>query len=542
MTFDLALLDGKICTENPSQSEAEAIGIVGNRIALVGSSKEVLGGCTAQTRVAALGGRRVLPGFNDAHVHFYLGGASLSSVQLRDANSVGELRERVAAFAGKQPKGEWILLGSWDPERWPTGSQLDCRLIDEVTPEHPVFLTRADAHTSVANSLAMKLAGVTDATADVSGGEIGRRADGTLNGIFKDAAQALIIRAIPPPTKGQMVRALQAAQTHASRNGITSIQDMGLLGIQALQCSADLFRAYQELHHSGNLTVRVSLHTPLAAWKRLADLGVRAWFGNERLRIGGVKAFADGSLASRTAWFFEPYADAEWTCGIPSDDMSNPEQMLNDLAACDEAGLQLAVHAIGDRANHEVLACFEEIERRNGRRDRRWRIEHAQHVRSCDLHRFSDSGVVASVQPYHLSDDGRWAETRIGKERAKETYAFRSLIDAGAKIALGSDWYVAPINPLLTIWAATTRRTLDGAYPDGWVSEQKISVQEAVHAYTVGAAYASGDEQIKGSLQTGKLADIAVLSADIFSIDPADIGGVQVDMTVFDGRIVFERD
>jgi len=542
MSFDLALINGRIWTENPSQPEAEAIGVIGNRIAFVGTSNDVLAGCTAETRLVGLRGRRVVPGFNDAHVHFYLGGASLSSVQLRDAESVGELRERVAAFASKRPKGEWILLGSWDPERWPVGSSLDRSLIDDVTPEHPVLLNRADAHTSLANSLAIRLAGVNGASAEIPGGEIGRRPDGSLNGIFKDAAQALITRVVPAPTKNQMVRALDAAQLHAARYGVTSIQDMGLLGTQARECSADLFRAYQELDQNGNLNVRVSLHTPLVAWKRLADLGVKAWFGNERLRIGGIKAFADGSLASTTAWFFDPYTDADWTSGIPSDDMSNPEQMLNDLTACDEAGLQLAVHAIGDRANHEVLSFFEEIERRHERRDRRWRIEHAQHVRACDMRRFAQLGVVASVQPYHLSDDGRWADARIGRERAKETYAFRSLIDAGATLALGSDWWVAPIDPLLTIWAATTRKTLDGAHPDGWVREEKISVEEAVHAYTVGAAYASGEEHIKGSLETGKLADIAVLSGDIFDMEPDEISGVQVDMTVFDGRVLFERD
>ncbi len=541
MTFDMAFIDGRIWTENPEQPQAQAIGIIGNRIALVGASKEVLEGCAAGTTIVDLGGRRVVPGFNDAHVHFYLGGASLSSVQLRDASTLEDVRERVAEFASTRPKGEWILLGSWDPERWPAGSLLDCRLIDDVTPDNPVLINRADAHTSLANSLAMKLAGVGSNTADVPGGEIGRRADGRLNGIFKDAAQGLISRVIPPPTKDQMVRALRAAQMHAAQYGITSIQDMGLLGGQARTSAADLFRAYQELEQQGSLNIRVTLYTPLFAWKRLAELGVSAWFGNERLRIGGIKAFADGSLASTTAWFFEPYTDAGWTCGLPSDDMSNPEQMLDDLTACDQAGLQLAVHAIGDRANAEVLGFFEEMERRNGRRDRRWRIEHAQHVRGCDMRRFRETGAVASVQPYHLSDDGRWADTRIGGKRAKETYAFRSLLDAGATLALGSDWWVAPINPLLTIWAAVTRETLDGTHPGGWIPEQKISVEEAVHAYCVGAAYASGEEHIKGSLVPGKLADLAVLSADIFNIPPAEIQDVQVDMTVLDGRTVFER-
>ncbi len=541
MSFDLILTDGRIWTENPAQPEAEALGITRNRIMQVGDSEEVLKGRHSQTKLVVLNGRRVVPGFNDAHVHFYLGGASLNSVQLRDAASPGEMRRRVADFARDQPKGEWILLGSWDPEQWPSGELPDYGLIDDITPDHPVFLNRVDAHTSLANSRAMQLAGVDRDTPDVPGGEIGRKPDGSLTGIFKDAAQALIARAIPPPTKEQMARTLKAAQTHASRHGVTSVQDMGLLGSQALACSADLFRAYQELDRQGELNIRVSLNTPLHAWKRLANLGVEAGFGHERLRIGGIKAFADGSLGSTTAWFLDPYADAPFTCGIPSDDMSDPEKMLADLIECDRAGLQLAVHAIGDRANRQVLDFFQRIEQRNGVKDRRWRIEHAQHLHPSDIPRFAAQKVIASVQPSHLSDDGRWADTRIGSERAQYAYPFRSLLDAGATLALGSDWWVAPIDPLLTIWAAATRQTLNGAHANGWIPEQKISVKEAVYGYTVGAAYASGEEHIKGSLQPGKLADLAILSDDIFNMDPTDIRHVHVDMTVFDGRIIYER-
>ncbi len=541
MLFDLILIDGRIWTENPAQPEGEALGIICNKIAQVGTSEEILKGRHSETKVIALNGRRVVPGFNDAHVHFYLGGASLNSVQLRDATSPQEFRQRVADFARTQPKGEWILLGSWDPELWPSGELPTCGWIDDITPDHPVFLNRVDAHTSLANSQAMRLAGVSRDTPDVPGGEIGRKPDGSLTGIFKDAAQTLISRVIPPPTKARMVRVLDAAQKHAARHGVTSVQDMGLLGSQALACSADLLRAYQELDKGGELKVRVSLNTPLRGWKQLANLGIEAGFGHERLRVGGIKAFADGSLGSTTAWFLEPYAHAPFTCGIPSDDMSDPEWMLAELIECDRAGLQLAIHAIGDRANRQVLNFFQQIERQNGAKDRRWRIEHAQHLHPDDIPRFAKQKVIASVQPSHLSDDGRWADTHIGRERAHYAYPFRSLLDEGAILALGSDWWVAPLDPLLTIWAATTRETFDGAHAGGWVPEQKISVKETVHGYTVGAAYASGEEDIKGSLQPGKLADLAVLSDDIFNMELADIRHVHVDMTVFDGRIIYEH-
>jgi predicted amidohydrolase YtcJ len=258
------------------------------------------------------------------------------------------------------------------------------------------------------------------------------------------------------------------------------------------------------------------------------------------LRIGGLKGFADGSLGSTTAFFYEPYNDAPGTSGLAGDEMFPEGAMTARVRDADRAGLQIMIHAIGDRANDQILSTFEQIARENGDRDRRFRIEHAQHLRRQDIARFGRARVIASMQPYHAIDDGRWAVKRIGEERAKTTYAFRSLLDAGGTLAFGSDWTVAPLNPMLTIYAAVTRRTLDGKNSSGWVPAQKISVQEAVHAHTMGSAYAEFAEKAKGSIAPGKLADVVILSRDIFTIDPAEIETVKVVMTIVDGRVVYQ--
>jgi len=539
---DLILYNGKIWTENPAQPEAEAVAIACRHIACTGSSAEILALKDADTAVIDLQGRRVVPGFNDAHVHFYYGGASLTSVQLRSAKSQQEFRNRMATFARSRPKGEWILLGEWDPQAWTPSTLPTHELIDEVTPDHPVFVNRVDAHTMLANALAMKLAGVDRNTADVPGGVIGRDTKGNPTGIFIDAAKSLIERAIPPLTTEQMASALLEAQKHAFKFGVTSIQDMGFVGPRAIESSGDLFRAYQLLQKRGELKVRTSLHTPLPQWRKLANLGVVATFGNETLQVGGLKGFSDGSLGSSTAWFLEPYTDNPASCGGPSDELTNPDEMFANLLGGDAADLQLVIHAIGDRANRIILDFFEKIERRNGIRDRRFRIEHAQHVQPFDVTRFPKLRVIASMQPYHCIDDGRWACGRIGKQRTKDAWAMRSLLDAGTILAFGSDWWVAPIDPLAGIYAAVTRRPVDGSHPEGWGQEQKISVPQAVHAYTVGSAYASFQDQTKGSLQPGKLADLVVLSEDIFNIDPAGIANTKTEITILGGVVVYQHD
>ncbi len=530
---DLVLVNGKIWTVDDRRPEVGAVAVLGNRIAAVGSNEEIRKWIGANTKVIDLQGRRVTPGFNDSHVHFLDGGMGLASVQLRDARTPEEFRDRIRDFAAKLPKGRWILNGNWDHENWTPPALPTRRLIDAVTPDNPVFINRLDGHMCLANSLALKLAGVTRETPDPPGGTIVRDADGEPTGVLKDAAMNYVYKVIPSPSEEVMAEAIRAALASAAENGVTSVQDMS--------ASPDVFGVYQKLLANNELTVRVYALQPLSEWGRLARAGIRAWFGNDKLKVGGLKGFADGSLGSTTALFFEPYLDAPKTSGLPSDEMFPEGKMLNNIIGADRAGLQIAVHAIGDKANKTILDIFAEVGKRNGPRDRRLRIEHAQHLRPEEIKRFGAERVIASMQPYHAIDDGRWAENRIGPNRAKGTYAFRSLLDAGATLAFGSDWFVAPMEPLMGIYAAVTRRTLDGKRPQGWVPEQKITVAEAVRAYTMGSAYAGGDEKIKGSIEVGKLADLVALSADIFMIDPVEIEKTKVVMTIFDGKVIYDR-
>jgi hypothetical protein len=424
-----------------------------------------------------------------------------------------------------------VTGGDWNHENWPGGPLPTRQLIDPVTGDRPIFVNRLDGHMGLANSLALKLAGITRETPDPPGGAIVRDANGEPTGVLKDAAMDPVRRVIPEPTGQQLEDAVRAAMTYAARQGVTSVQDMS--------ASPDVMRVYQRLLEAGELTVRVYGHQPLPSWQQLARIGVRGGFGNDKLKIGALKGFSDGSLGSTTALFFDVYSDAPQSYGLPADQMIPESKMLKNILGADRAGLHVAVHAIGDKANERVLSLFAEAQKRNGARDRRFRIEHAQHLRPQEIKRFAELGVVASMQPYHCIDDGVWAEKRIGKERAKGTYAFRSLLDSGATLAFGSDWFVAPMEPLMGIYAAVTRRTLDGKHPEGWVPEQKISVAEAIRAYTMGSAYASFDEKVKGSIEPGKLADMAVLSHDILTIDPIEIEQARVVMTIFDGRVIY---
>ena len=532
---DLVLLNGRIWTgvaKVGGAAEVEAVACLGGRLVAVGRNAEVRRWIGGRTRVVDLAGRRVVPGFNDAHVHFADGGQGLASVQLRDAASEAEFRDRIGSFVAGLKPGRWVLNGNWDHENW-TPARLPTRwLIDEVTGKSPVFVNRLDGHMALANSAALKLAGIDRQTVDPPGGAIVRDARGEPTGILKDAAMSLVYRVIPDPTDEELIESIRAALRYAASHGVTSVQDMS--------ASPAVFAAYQRLLRTDDLTVRIYAHQPLPGWERLAGVGIRAAMGSDRLRIGGLKGFADGALGSTTALFFDPYLDDPSTRGLPSDELISEELMLKNILGADRAGLQIAVHAIGDRANQIVLGMFSRAGVVNGRRDRRFRIEHAQHLRRDEIAIFAKEGVVASMQPYHLIDDGRWAEKRIGPERAKGSYAFRSLLDAGVMLAFGSDWFVAPMEPLLGIYAAVTRRTLDEKSPKVWIPEEKISVAEAVRAFTYGSAFASFDEQVKGTIEVGKLADLTVLSEDIFRIDPLRIRQVGVEMTIFDGRVIYE--
>ena len=528
---ELIITNGVVHTMDPSRPVAEAIAILGNRIVAVGKNDEIKKLAGSNTPIIDAKKRLVLPGFNDAHVHFLSGGFQLSSVDLRDADTPSEFAERIRRFANNLPSGRWITGGDWDHERWPDAKLPTKELIDRFTPNTPVFVNRLDGHMALANSLALKLAGVNRQTLDPPGGVIVRDSSGEPTGILKDAAQSFVWKVVPPSSFEEKLTAARAASDYAARLGVTSVQDMS--------AGSDV-GVYQTLLDRGELKTRIYAVAPLPAWERLARTGVRAHFGSEMLRVGGLKGFADGSLGSTTALFYEPYKDAPSTSGIASDEMYPEGSMLKRVHDADRAGLQILIHAIGDRANDLILSIYEQVERENGEKDRRFRIEHAQHLRAQDIPRFARDKVIASMQPYHAIDDGRWAEKRIGKDRAKTTYAFRSLLDAGVTLAFGSDWTVAPLDPILSVYGAVTRRTLDGKNPKGWVPEQKISVEEAVRAYTIGSAYAEFQDQVKGSITPGKLADIVMLSGDIFKIDPKEIEKVKILMTIVDGRIVYE--
>jgi len=536
-TADLIITDAKVWTVDKANPTAQAVAVVGDRIIAVGSNAdlEVLRG--PATKVIDAGGKLLLPGFNDAHVHFVSGGMQLDSVQLNDAASADEFARRIGEQAKRTPKGEWIQGGDWDETKWIPPALPTRQLIDPVTPNNPVFISRYDGHSALANSAALRLAGVTSKTPDPPGGAIVRDAQGNPTGDLKDAAMDLMYKVIPAVTHEQRLRAMRRALEHAAQVGVTSFQD-----VNDENDSFDDIRAYGELLQGGELTARVYVAPGIADWQELAKVGIRHAFGSSFLRTGALKGFADGSLGSRTAYFFHPFSDDPNNSGLLGKQMQPLSLMRDRMMHADAAALQICTHAIGDRAISTVLDLYADLDKAHPGVDRRLRIEHAQHMAEKDFDRFAQLGVIASVQPYHAIDDGRWAEGYIGHDRASRTYAFRTFLNHGVHLAFGTDWDVAPLDPILTIYAAVTRSTLDGKNPNGWFPEQKLTVAEAVEAYTMGSAYAEFQEQVKGSITPRKLADMVLLSDDMFSIDPAKIRDVKVLKTMVGGKIVWDQD
>lgn len=523
----IAIVNGIVWTGEPSQPRAEAVALSGERIAAVGSNAAIRALAGPSARVIDAHGGIVAPGFIDSHVHFLSGGLGLASVQLRDARTPAEFVARIKAFAASVQPGTWITGGDWDHQNW--GGELpQSSWIDSVTPNNPVWINRLDGHMALANGAAMRAAKVPLTGGDVTGGTIMRDATGHPSGVFKDNAQDLIDAAVPDPAPAMLDRALDAAITYVGERGVTSVDHMGTW--------SDL-EVFERAHHAGTLRTRIYAAVPLSTWARLRDTVAARGHGDSWLRIGGLKGFVDGSLGSHTAAMIQPFTDAPGDTGLL---VNTPDDLYNWTSNADKSGLQVIVHAIGDRAINLQLNIFERVEREDGPRDRRFRIEHAQHIAPADIPRFARLGVIASMQPYHAIDDGRWAEKVIGAERAKTTYAFRSLRDSGAQLAFGSDWFVAPATPIEGIYAAVTRRTLDGKHPDGWVPEQKITVEDALRAYTTGGAYASFQEAEKGSLKAGKLADVVIIDRDLTKIAPETIRDAKIMYTIVGGRIVFD--
>ena len=509
---------------------ATALAIRDGRVAGVGGDEAVCRLAGNGTRVVDLRGRLVVPGFNDAHVHFLDGGFGLLSVDLRGARDVEELAGRLAAHARAVPRGAWIGQGNWDHEAWPSRALPGRKDIDAATPGHPVFVNRLDGHVALANSLAMSRAGITRDTPDPPGGAIGRDARGEPTGILKDNAMDLVARVIPAPSREENKAAARAALREAGRLGVTTIQD---------NSSVDALPTYQDLRAAGELTARMCVWRPIAARSALEEAGVRTGLGDAWIRLGALKILADGSFGAATAALEAPYDDHPETAGL----LLYPEEELREMIrAADVAGFQLAVHAIGDRANRIVLDAFESAVRRHGPRDRRFRIEHAQMVSRADLARYRALGVIASVQPSHAIDDLRFAEARIGPKRARLAYNVRSFLDAGVPLAFGTDWYVEPLDPRLGLYAAVARERPEGGPAGGWLPAEKIGLEEALDVYTRGSAFAEFGEGEKGTLEVGKLGDAAVFAADLLSRPPRDILETPVDMTVVGGRVVFERE
>ena len=528
---DLIITNAKIWTVDKTRPQAEAMAILRDRIVAVGSAADVDLWHGPQTKVIDAQGKLLLPGFNDAHVHFVDGGDHLSQVQLKDAASPEEFARRIGEKAKTTPKGEWITGGDWDEQKWSPANLPTKELVDPVTPEMPVWVNRYDGHESLANSVTLKLAGITAKTADPPGGQIVRDPQGNPTGVLRDAAQDLVNKVMPPISHAHRMRAIRQAMEHAASVGVTSVQDMNP--------SYEDVKAYAELEERGLLTLRIYVAPLEPDWRDQAKIGIRHGFGTTFLRMGAVKGYADGSLGSETAYFFDPYTDDPKSHGLLSEEMHPPAAMQQRLKSADAAGLQLCIHAIGDRAISTILDMFEQIEKSNGKRDRRWRIEHSQHMAAKDFARYARLGVIASVQPYHAIDDGRWAEKRIGPDRIKRTYAFRTFLDNGVRLAFGTDWSVAPLSPMWSLYAAVTRATLDGKNPGGWVPEQKLTVAESVEAYTMGSAFAEFQEKEKGSITPGKLADFVVLSDDIFHIPPSSIKAVKIEATYLGGKLVY---
>jgi predicted amidohydrolase YtcJ len=529
---DLIITKAKIWTVDKSLPTAQAVAVLSDRIVAVGSDADVDAWRGPHTQVIDAGGKLLLPGFNDAHVHFVSGGKQLDSIRLNDATTAQEFARRIGERAKVTAKGEWILDGNWDETKWSPSNMPTKELIDALTSETPVFVSRYDGHMGLANSVALRLAGITAKTPDPPGGAIVRDAQGNPTGALKDAATDYIYKVIPPLSHDQRVKAAKRALAYAASVGVTSVQHMDA-------SYADI-AIYAELLQRGELTMRIYAAPLITHVEDQARIGVRHAFGGPYLRIGAVKAFADGSLGSGTAYFYEPFLNQGSNRGLLADEMHPISLMRDRYMTADAAGIQICTHAIGDEGISTILDLYADVVKAHGEADRRLRIEHAQHMAAKDFDRFAQLHVIASVQPYHAIDDGRFAESHIGHDRASRTYAFRTFLDHHVRLAFGTDWEVAPLDPLLSVYAAVTRATLDGKNPNGWFPEQKLSVAETIEAYTMGSAYAEFQESEKGSITPGKLADMVLINEDIFSIAPEKIRDVRVLKTFAGGRLVFD--
>ncbi|MEM7502842.1 MAG: amidohydrolase [Pseudomonadota bacterium] len=580
---DLVVLNGAVWTVDDAVPEAQAVASVGENIIYVGDDAGVRAHIGPETQVVDLGGRFVTPGYNDNHVHFASTGRLLYGLNLLDVADESSFVERVRDVAERYAAGTWITGGDWSAyEAWAEGDVAEAgrevnpddlygnfflpnkRMIDSFTSDRPVLVRRFDRKVYLANSAALDAAGITANAPDPEGIAVERGRGGEPTGalfnpvsgavestvLVRDNVRVLFDAIIPPPSREQREQETLRAWQQMREVGVTSYSDVTSPPVQV-----DIYR---DLRQRGMMTARVRYRPPLDKWQAMADLGIRIGFGDEWIRFGAVKAWIDGIMGNSSARFYEPYTHNPTSRGIWRDIMfpferspDSPELMQSRLERlalqADDADIQLTVHAIGDEANGYLMDMLERIIAKNGDKDRRFRLVHAQVMNDRDIERGGDMKIVAEVQPFHTSDDMRWMEERIGRDRSRGAYAFRRLWDAGAIVSFGSDspgtnasrYY---LNPMLGIYAAVTRKTLTGQPEGGWFPQEKLTVEEAIKAYTLHTAYAAYEEDIKGTLTVGKLADYVVLSDNLRTMDPDDIKDVTVEMTVVGGKVVHDVD
>ena len=539
------LTGGQVWTGDEASPWAEAVAVAGNRIVAVGSESDVARHEGTDTRVIALQGRFVGPGFIDSHTHFDSAGALLLGANLLEVSDEAALREEVAAAAERLPAGSWMVGGEWGAyEEWEMGDagaaargafepfSPDRRMVDDITPDHPLLLNRWDRSAYLANHLALEAAEV---DCSWSGVEC---TDGAPTGRLSPEAASRVQEVIPTRPFEQQLEEARIALADLARYGVTTIHD---------NTPPAMFPVFQALLDAGELTTRIYARPSLELVEHQAALGLPRNFGSDFIKLGGFKAWVDGIMGNSTAMFYEPF-DHNDGFGIWRDIMYPEGNLERLMIAADQAGYWPQVHAIGDRAIDTLLTMFEQVEEANGRRDdRRFRVIHAQHLRGPETaDRMAGMGVIAEVQPFHAIDDMRWMEERIGPERIRWTYAFHALTEAGVLLSFGSDWpgttaswYTA--NPLMGMYAAVTRQTPDGAPEGGWVPEERIGAETALRAYTVNNAWAEGQEHVKGRLAPGDLADLVILDRNPLDVPPEELQHVGVDLTMVDGRVVFER-
>ncbi len=528
---DVVLTNGNIYTVDVRLGRVEAIAITRGKIAAVGTAEEMQHWVGPETKVIDLEGKFVMPGFNDAHTHLANAGQGSLSVNVEGTRSIAEFQQRIRARLSEFEPGTWVVGRGWDHSLWEENRMPTKADLDAVSTSHPMFFTRVDGHSAVANSLALEQAGITRSSEQLEGGEIVRDADGEPTGWLKENATGLVSRLIPAPTSEQRQRGLLLALAEAARYGVTSVQD---------NSSWEDFLALRELKQEGKLTLRVTEWLPFdAPLNRLEEMRKEGGATDPWLRTGALKGVTDGSGGSLSAAMLEPFANAPDNRGIL---LYDPEQLKKMVVDRDAAGFQIALHAIGDRANRVALDAFEAALKINKRRNARHKIEHAQFVHRDDFARFKELDVIASMQPCHLLADMRWAPTILGPEREYEGYAIGTMRKAGARLAFGTDYPVEHINPLRGLYAAVTREFEDGGPEGGWLPEEKVSLEEAIHAYTLGSAFAEFEERRKGTLSPGKFADLIVLSQDITNVSPSELLRTDVLLTMVGGKIVYRKE